>query len=995
MYLLETSSNEETIILEDDFSNLDNWTDLTTLISWGNYPVGTSGFSTGISNGQQAVFLNPADDDEIDTTPYTGYTQPEDLKTFTALDFAFLEPIIHQEEILTIEFDARWDSITDSGEAGRFMVVLMDDYPDDGVQGEDLNNFNGEPFGTPALHLRIRPSTFATSFLQYGGGDGGEFEQFDNNWWLPGFISNAEGKGSGSPGQGNEYPFGSWKETNESLGSEDWQTYTYKILPDRQEIYVDGQLVGYMDLPLTLPTAPQYEYYDEFEALRLYWRGIEPTYISNFSMTTQPINETEANTSSTGVVVDENFTDGNFDSETVDYWTINGAGTDFRAPNDRDFSFALSNRIAAGGGSFSDNFAFSIPDATTTHPSGLQQFRIAKDDEVAIVRYTTFSDIARNSREQFHVQVALLQTDPNLAGSPNFGHDLSLETESRFVSHNARNSDRLQLTANVENTENITPEQQNAYYSNTMTAADLDGEYNNLVIWRDIPGNGVTNIEQWASNAIGDYNVNAEMVNEFDPNIDPNNALFNEVRVFLQRGGTNVDLIRDNVSIDDAQIGLTELHVGVTKKTDFNLDYRTDARDFIIWYTYYNSADVTPTMLTGDADNNNAIEMADFELWKLNRGLIHDANFNVSQSVYTYDAEAAINSNYLIPSADNPDPIFAYNSLTGELAVNTQGESLVSWIVHGQVANSVVSLGSNWWTEAVGNTQQWVDFDLVGFSSNELVTIANLSPGLDSPDLKEIEVVFAGGGGNLVAPIVINNEPNNAELIAELKFEDNSGTLAADSSPFGQDNSGSLLNGADLTSVAGNLTGVVNFDGDNDYIALSNSRDINLGIHQQRTISLWFQADDINPTTGKQVLYEEGGAIRGLNIYLDAGQLYVGGWNTPESGWSGTYLSTDNITSNKWHHVALVLDGETTVQPDSFIAYLDGQEFARGEGSQLWSHGNAIGLGNINGVTKFHDGISNTSNGFAGSLDEFKIYNRVLDNIEVDDLFTSFSNSIL
>ncbi len=712
-------------------------------------------------------------------------------------------------------------------------------------------------------------------------------------------------------------------------------------------------------------------------------------------MTTQPINDTEANTSSTGVVVDENFTDGNFDSETVDYWTINGAGTDFRAPNDRDFSFALSNSIAAGGGSFSDNFAFSIPDATTTHPSGLQQFRIAKDDEVAIVRYTTFSDIARNSREQFHVQVALLQTDPNLAGSPNFGHDLSLETESRFVSHNANHPDRLQLTANVENTENITPEQKNAYYSNTMTAADLDGEYSNLVIWRDIPGNGVTNIEQWASNAIGDYDVAAEMVNEFEPNTDPDYALFNEVRVFLQRGGTNVDLIRDNVSIDDAQIGITDLHVGITKKTDFNIDYRTDARDFIIWYTYYNSADVTPTMLTGDADNNNGIEIADFELWNLNRGLIHDPNFNVSQSVYTYDAEAAINSNYLIPSADNPDPIFAYNSLTGELAVNTQGESLVSWIVHGQVANSVVSLGSNWWTEAVGNTQQWVDFDLVGFSSNELVTIANLSPGLDSPDLKEIEVVFAGGGGNLVAPIVINNEPNNAELIAELKFEDNSGTLAADSSPFGQDNSGSLLNGADLTSVAGNLTGVVNFDGDNDYIALSNSRDINLGIHQQRTISLWFQADDINPTTGKQVLYEEGGAIRGLNIYLDAGQLYVGGWNTPESGWSGTYLSTDNITSNKWHHVALVLDGETTVQPDSFIAYLDGQEFARGEGSQLWSHGNAIGLGNINGVTKFHDGISNTSNGFAGSLDEFKIYNRVLDNIEVDDLFTSFSNSIL
>lgn len=152
----------------------------------------------------------------------------------------------------------------------------------------------------------------------------------------------------------------------------------------------------------------------------------------------------------------------------------------------------------------------------------------------------------------------------------------------------------------------------------------------------------------------------------------------------------------------------------------------------------------------------------------------------------------------------------------------------------------------------------------------------------------------------------------------------------------------------------------------------------------------------LRPFLSKKLqLYEEGGGTRGLNIYLDAGQLYVGGWNTSESGWLGTYLATDTITSNTWHHVALVLDGATTVQPDSLIAYLDGQEFARGEGSQLWSHGDAIGLGNINSATRFHDGVSNTSNGFAGNLDELQIYNRALDNIEVDDLFTSFSDSIL
>ena len=226
-------------------------------------------------------------------------------------------------------------------------------------------------------------------------------------------------------------------------------------------------------------------------------------------------------------------------------------------------------------------------------------------------------------------------------------------------------------------------------------------------------------------------------------------------------------------------------------------------------------------------------------------------------------------------------------------------------------------------------------------------------------------------------------------LIAHLEFNETSGTLAADSSPFGEDNPGNLLNGASFA------TGVVSFDGNDDYISIDNSSDINLGIHARRTISLWFKADDINVINRKQVLYEEGGGTRGLNIYLDAGALYVGGWNTHESSWSGTYLLTNTITANSWHHVALVLDGEATVQPNSLTAYLDGQEFGSGDGSQLWSHGDAIGLGAINGATRFHDGATTRSNAFGGSLDELQIYNRALDSLEVENLFTSFASPIV
>ena len=696
--------------------------------------------------------------------------------------------------------------------------------------------------------------------------------------------------------------------------------------------------------------------------------------------------DTDNNSLGAGIIVDEDFRNGSFNSTTADYWTINGKGTGFRPPNNRDFGFGLSNQIALGGGSFSNNFGYSIPDAESSHPSQLQQFGINKVDEVAVVRYQTFSDVAKNSREQYHVQVALLQTDPNLEGFPNFGHDLSLETESRFVSLNAANSDRLQLTANADNIENVTSAQKNAYFDNTMTAGDLDPEYTNLVIWRNEPGVG-TNIEQWSNNSLGDYDIANELVNQFPQNQNPDYALFNEIRVFLQRGGTNVDLIRDGVDINDAQIGINQLHVGITKRTDFNLDYRTDAADFILWNTYRNR-DGIQTILTGDADNNSSIDLNDFELWQDNRGLIHDSNATQSQSVYTYDTETAISDYYLIPSAEGKEPIFVYNRLTGELLLDTQGESLTAWIVRGQLASSVESLGENWWTADVGNTQQWVDLSLEGFISNELTPIASFTPGLEISDFGLIEVGYADGGGKLVSVTEATLESLDLGLVTHLKFDETSGVIASDSSSFGQNNSATLLNGATFDSVSGDFGNVVTLDGNDDYLQIDNSSDLNLGIHSQRTIAFWFKSDD-ETSAQKQVLYEEGGTTRGLNIYIDNNQLYVGGCNRQESNWLGTYLSTKRIASNSWHHVALVLDGKETVRSDSLTGYLDGEEFGRGEGSQLWQHGDRIGLGAVNQRSRFHDGVSQDTHTLKGSLEDIRIYNRILAIEEINILSSS------
>lgn len=224
-------------------------------------------------------------------------------------------------------------------------------------------------------------------------------------------------------------------------------------------------------------------------------------------------------------------------------------------------------------------------------------------------------------------------------------------------------------------------------------------------------------------------------------------------------------------------------------------------------------------------------------------------------------------------------------------------------------------------------------------------------------------------------------------LVASWAFDETIGLVAKDSTGI---HHGSLLNSANNDSSAngdsqweaGKTNQALKLDGVDDYLAIANSSDINTAIHGQRTISLWFKSDDITIAERKQVLYEEGGSTRGLSIYLHDGKLYVGGWNADnkQSGWTGTFLHTDAIASGEWHHVALVLDGNDKIRKEALTAYLDGEIFGTGAGSQLWSHSDAIAFGAVNGGTRFHDGTVSGSgtHAFAGSLDDARIFNRAL-----------------
>ena len=304
-------------LIAEDFNDISDWTDLSTAITWGNNTGATSAFTT--NNGSVQL--------TSEAFNYTGYTSANSLKTFTALDRQFLEPIAHASNILTIDFTARWNSVDigGSGENGRFIVSLNYDYPVGGLDtalNDKCDDFDQAWWARPAYHARIRSGSTSnsqgTTLLQYGGGltSAGEYETFDNastpqspDWWLPGFIS---GAGGVSPGTAPGYPDNSWVETSTGVATTSFSNYRYVIKPDAQEfwfdannngIFEDDELKVTMPLPMTNEDgAPLYQYFPTLEGIRLYWRGAGgenrgQVFLDNLTVTAKPASNSPNSTS--------------------------------------------------------------------------------------------------------------------------------------------------------------------------------------------------------------------------------------------------------------------------------------------------------------------------------------------------------------------------------------------------------------------------------------------------------------------------------------------------------------------------------------------------------------------------------------------------------------------------------------------------------------------------------------------------------------------------
>jgi hypothetical protein len=190
-----------------------------------------------------------------------------------------------------------------------------------------------------------------------------------------------------------------------------------------------------------------------------------------------------------------------------------------------------------------------------------------------------------------------------------------------------------------------------------------------------------------------------------------------------------------------------------------------------------------------------------------------------------------------------------------------------------------------------------------------------------------------------------------------------------------------------------NERAVVDYSGGNYFMEILNAVAFNTGgPYSKKTIVVAFRTGP--DVTGRQVIYEQGGGTRGLNIYIEGGLLRMGAWNLGnDDGGATTPWGYDEITAvtgpNETHYALLEYDADA----NTVTGIIDGTTAGSFSGAgYLFAHSGNIGLGGMNNGSYFHDG-SASGNGayFRGKITEFLSFNKVLNSAQKTIIENYFS----
>jgi hypothetical protein len=204
-------------------------------------------------------------------------------------------------------------------------------------------------------------------------------------------------------------------------------------------------------------------------------------------------------------------------------------------------------------------------------------------------------------------------------------------------------------------------------------------------------------------------------------------------------------------------------------------------------------------------------------------------------------------------------------------------------------------------------------------------------------------------------------------LVGYWNFDEGDGTIAYDSSGYGNDGT---ITGASWTT-SGIIDGGLEFDGSGDYIIVTDSA--SLDITNEITISIWVKFYSISSSEPPFIIYKRGDGGNSDEIY----KLGVDDYGIGEIDFriNSNPVQGGSLTTLNWYHIAATFNGTTK------IIYLDANPVADEIQSVTIQTSNRnlyIGADHDStGFNQFFDGV----------IDDVRIYERALSSNEIISLF--------
>ncbi len=189
------------------------------------------------------------------------------------------------------------------------------------------------------------------------------------------------------------------------------------------------------------------------------------------------------------------------------------------------------------------------------------------------------------------------------------------------------------------------------------------------------------------------------------------------------------------------------------------------------------------------------------------------------------------------------------------------------------------------------------------------------------------------------------------------------------------------------------------FNGVNSGMTTPDHPEINTATVVQRNITVAFRSSA--NTASRQILYEEGGNIRGMNVYIFNNRLYCGFYNTPAGDGDGaqpfTWVSTP-IAANQTYFVTWVFDYTNYAGPagpdGDLTCYVNNVDIGTvPTTSRLFAHSGNVGLGRIDNDSCFEDNSCQSSGSpFLGEIYEVMLFNNAPNAFDVTNVHTYLDN---